>query len=106
MQNASSASRAWRAKASAVECTATLRMPMPRSVRRMRQAISPRLATRTLRNMGRLSRRAAVPDENADGGGVVRVAGVIELRAVRDEANDVGLGAKLDVLATGGDSVG
>src|SRR3977135_2329888 len=44
---ASSASRTWRAPASASENTAMVRSPRRRAVRKMRQAISPRLATRT-----------------------------------------------------------
>src|SRR5579883_1676680 len=46
---ASSASRTWRAEASASEYTAIVRMPILRAVRKMRQAISPRLAMRRLR---------------------------------------------------------
>src|SRR6185437_7487760 len=49
MRIASSASRTCRAEASASEYTAMVRMPMRRAVRKMRHAISPRLATRRLR---------------------------------------------------------
>src|SRR6185437_2999423 len=49
MRTASSASRTCRAEESASEYTAIVRMPMRRAVRKMRQAISPRLATRRLR---------------------------------------------------------
>ena len=45
------------ASASAVECTATLSMPISRQARMMRSAISPRLATSTLSNMGRAGLR-------------------------------------------------
>src|SRR3979490_879666 len=48
MCTASSASRTWRAPASASENTAMVRSPKRRAVRKMRQAISPRLATRRL----------------------------------------------------------
>src|SRR5580658_1606637 len=48
MRSAWSASRVWRAVASASEYTATVRMPRRRAVRKIRQAISPRLATRRL----------------------------------------------------------
>src|SRR5579883_1789016 len=50
MRTASSACRTCRADASASEYTATVRMPILCAVRKMRQAISPRLATRRLRN--------------------------------------------------------
>src|SRR2546430_5051542 len=48
MCTASSASRTWRAPASASENTPTVRTPSRRAVRKMRQAIPPRLATRRL----------------------------------------------------------
>src|SRR6185295_3355353 len=51
MQTVSSASRTCMASASAVECTATVRMPISRQARWMRSAISPRLAMRTFSNM-------------------------------------------------------
>src|ERR1700741_2330641 len=44
MQTLSSASRTCMASASAVECTATVLMPSSRQARRIRSAISPRLA--------------------------------------------------------------
>src|SRR6185369_2478338 len=50
MRRASSASATWRAPRSASEYTATVRMPMSRAAAITRQAISPRLAMRTLRN--------------------------------------------------------
>src|SRR5436190_17357991 len=50
MRRASSASATWRALRSASEYTATVRMPMPRAAAMTRQAISPRLAMRILRN--------------------------------------------------------
>src|SRR6476660_6007339 len=51
MQTLSSASRTCMAEASAVECTATVRMPISWQARWMRSAISPRLAIRTLPNI-------------------------------------------------------
>src|SRR5512132_3101508 len=50
MQIDSSASRTCMAFASAVECTATERIPISRQARTMRSAISPRLAMRILWN--------------------------------------------------------
>src|SRR5690348_7749067 len=57
MQTASSAWRTWRESSSADEYTATVASPSSRQARTIRSAISPRLATRTLRNrvgLGRL----------------------------------------------------
>src|SRR5512139_2839470 len=51
MQTDSSAMRTCMASASAVECTATVRMPISRQARMMRKAISPRLAIRTFSNI-------------------------------------------------------
>src|SRR5580658_4873320 len=51
MQTLSSASRTCMASASAVECTATVAMPSSLHARRIRSAISPRLAIRILSNM-------------------------------------------------------
>src|ERR1700738_3235772 len=48
MRTASSPSSAWRPPASASENTAMVRTPNRRAVRKIRQAISPRLATRRL----------------------------------------------------------
>src|SRR5262245_36725632 len=52
MHTLSSARRTCMASASAVECTATVRMPISRQARWMRSAISPRLAIRTFSNIG------------------------------------------------------
>ena len=46
---------------SAVEYTATEPIPMPRTVRMMRQAMAPRLAISTLRNISRLARSKSAP---------------------------------------------
>ena len=48
----SSASRTYGSRASASECTATARRPIRCTVRMMRRAISPRLATSTVSNTG------------------------------------------------------
>src|SRR5215210_1841950 len=52
MQTLSSARRTCIAVASAVECTATVRMPISWQARCTRSAISPRLAISTFANMG------------------------------------------------------
>src|SRR6516162_5874077 len=52
MQTLSSARRTCMASASAVEWTATVRIPISRQARWMRSAISPRFAIRTFSNMG------------------------------------------------------
>src|SRR5678815_5140515 len=51
MHTASSANRTWSAVASAVECTATVRIPSSRHARMIRRAISPRLAMRIFLNI-------------------------------------------------------
>src|SRR5213595_1866584 len=51
MQTDSSARRTCMASLSAVECTATVWMPISRQARWMRSATSPRLAIRTLSNI-------------------------------------------------------
>src|SRR3712207_977899 len=61
MHTLSSASRTCIAAASAVECTATVRMPISWQARWMRSAISPRLAMRTLPILMRSSRCAPGP---------------------------------------------
>src|SRR5258708_6482553 len=70
----------------------------------MRQAIAPRLAMRTRWNMAPL--RSPLPDEQADRRWVVSVAGVIELRTIRDEHEHVHLGAHLDVASGARHAVG
>src|SRR6185437_14353616 len=51
MHTLSSAMRTCIAVESAVECTATVEMPISRQARMMRSAISPRLAMRTFSNI-------------------------------------------------------
>ena len=53
MQTASSAKRTCAARASASECTATVRMPSSRHARAIRTAISPRFAMSIFLNMPR-----------------------------------------------------
>ena len=55
MHTLSSAKRTWSARLSTSECTATVAMPISRQARRMRSAISPRLAMRIFLNI--VSRR-------------------------------------------------
>ena len=59
MHTLSSARRTCMASASAVECTATVRMPRSLQARSTRSAISPRLAMRILSNMGSCPGRGA-----------------------------------------------
>src|SRR5258708_25107674 len=58
MQTVSSARRTFIARASAVECTATVLIPISWQARWMRSAISPRLAISTFSNMGEGFRRS------------------------------------------------
>src|SRR5512143_1215246 len=72
MATASSASRTWRAFASASEWTATVRIPRRRAVRMTRQAISPRFAIRIFSNMGSShpeDAEARLGDRGVQGGG-------------------------------------
>src|SRR3954468_13392710 len=66
MRSASSASLTCRASRSASEYTATVRMPMRFAVRITRQAISPRLAIRILRNTLALPGGLALLEERGD----------------------------------------
>src|SRR5439155_26356069 len=69
-----SATRVWSAPRSASEHTATLRTPIAPSVRATRQAISPRLAIRTLVNMG--GRASGGGPRSGGPGAGLRVAGL------------------------------
>ena len=64
---------------SAGVASAIVRMPSRRAVRMTRQAISPRLAIRTLANMAAPSRR----EVTADGGGIARGDAYGETRPAR-----------------------
>jgi len=80
-------------------------MPMRFSVRAMRQAIAPRLAIRILSNIasrfrnGRHAGHSGFPRSAAARSRVVGIAGIVQLRTVRDQADDVHFGAHFDVLA-------
>src|SRR5271165_2185846 len=78
----------WR---SASEYTATERISSRFRVRMMRHAISPRLAIRTLANI-------RVPDQNLERCWVVRIAGIVELRTIGDQDDDVHGGPHFHVL--------
>src|SRR6185437_14935713 len=64
MQTLSSASRTCMASASAVECTATVAIPSSLQARRIRRAISPRLAIRILSNITAPAARTASFDND------------------------------------------
>src|SRR6056297_1035115 len=86
MHTVSSAMRTCIASASAVEWTATERMPISRAARITRSAISPRLATRILSNM-----RASLDDHQR--------RAVFDRRAVLDEnAADSARARRRDVV--------
>src|SRR5436305_13906297 len=91
MQTDSSARRTCMASASAVECTATVAMPSSFAARRMRSAISPRLAIRILSNMP--GRRRSLDHEE-------RLAGFHRL-AVLDEDRRDGAAARRGDLVEG-----
>src|SRR5438046_4596516 len=125
MQTLSSARRTCMASPSAVECTATVAMPSSLAARRMRSAISPRLAMRILSNMVALlddEQRLAVLDrlpvlhEDRRHGAGPRRGDVVEGLHGLDEEElvaSVHLGADLDEvlrlrrgLAVGGADLG
>src|SRR5690606_21355765 len=104
MQTDSSAMRTCMASASAVECTATVAMPISRQARITRSAISPRLAMRILSNIGLLDdhqRRAVfdrgtVLDQDALDGAGARGGDVVHGLHRLDDEQGVALG---DLLA-------
>jgi hypothetical protein len=65
---------------------------------KIRHAIAPRLAIRTLLNI-------LVPDEDLNWCRIVAVAWVVQLRAVADHHQDIHLGAQFDILAGVGNSI-
>src|SRR5260221_4274481 len=99
MRTASSACVTCAEYRSASEKTATERISRRLSVRKIRQAISPRFATRTLCHI-------TVPNEHLEGGRVVGIARIVELRAVGDEHDDVHLCLHLDVVTWSRETVG
>src|SRR5579859_5643679 len=76
MQTLSSASRTFIALASAVECTATVLIPISWQARWMRNAISPRLAISTFSNISGSDRRSL--DQHQRGA-------VLDRRAILDK---------------------
>src|ERR671925_785575 len=85
MQTASSASSTCLSSRSAVECAATALMPSSRQARRIRSAISPRLAIRIFCSTGALRR---LDDEQR----LVELHGLLVLHQdLGDDARDVGL---------------
>src|SRR5271166_5958698 len=74
-------------------------MPMRRKVLMMRQAISPRFATRTLRNI-------AVPDQDLQRRWVIGIAGIVELRAIRNEEDDIHGRTQLYVFSGPAEAIG
>ncbi len=102
-RTAVSASRTCGAARSASEYTATVRRPSSRAERRTRRAISPRLATSRVSKVTGSSRGGG--HEHAQRRGVEVVAGVVDLRAVRDDDEQVDLGAERDALAGAGHAV-
>src|SRR5476649_290301 len=125
MQIAWSAWATWAESASASEYTATERKPNARRVRMIRQAMAPRLATRTVSNMmdllsagrpacgfGAAGRPAAgqrsrgIPDQAANRRRVVCIARIVQLRTVGDQHDQVHLSLHLNVLAGRRDAVG
>src|ERR1700723_3388092 len=102
MQIASSAWSTCSDARSASEYTATDRTPIFRSVRMMRQAITPRLAIRTLSNTLQFR---PVADDHLHGGGIIRVAWIVQLRAVADQCDDVHLRTHFHVLSRFGNAV-
>src|SRR6266702_6863163 len=84
---------------SASEKTATERISRRLSVRKIRHAISPRFATRTLCHI-------TVPNEHLERGRVVGIARIVELRAIGDEHDDVDLGLHFDIVTRAGEAVG
>src|SRR5690554_7875501 len=80
---------------STVECTATVRMPSAWQARRMRSAISPRLAMTTLSSMGtasadheqrlvELHRLSVLAQDRDHGAGLARLDGIEHLHRLDD----------------------
>src|SRR6187551_3931490 len=87
MQTFSSAKRTCSESVSAVECTATVRIPMSRHARITRSAISPRLAMRTFLNTRGLLAQAE------------QVLAVLHVLAVLNEdLLDAAFGLRLDLV--------
>src|SRR3569832_3034713 len=93
MHTLASAIRTCIAVESAVECTATVEMPISRQARMMRSAISPRLAMRTLSNISvddaerltELDRARVVDADFADDAALGRRDGVHRHHCINDK---------------------
>src|SRR5512146_805109 len=100
MQTVSSASRTCLRLWSAVEWTATVLMPSSRQARRMRSAISPRLAMTTFssialldheQRLAELDRLAVAREDRGDPAGLVRLDLVHHLHGLDDAEHVAGL---------------
>ena len=100
MHSARSAIWTWGAARSASEKTATVSSPIFPAVFRMRTAISPRLPTRI-----RLIGFIILPDEDLNWGGVIGVAGIVDLWAIGNQTEYTGFGPQFYIATGGGDSV-
>src|SRR5438874_11529996 len=81
MHTLSSARRTCMASASAVECTATVGMPISLQARRTLRAISPRLAIKTLSNIAGCGLRTLLDDRQ-------RLAELDRLAVVDEDGSD------------------
>src|SRR5215467_8241425 len=99
MQTLSSARRTCMASASAVECTATVAMPISLHARLTRSAISPRLAIRTFSNIAlfdphqrfaEFHRLAVAHEDFRDAAGDRRRHGVHRLHRFDDADGSIG----------------
>src|SRR5436190_5863016 len=126
MQCAWSASRTCMEFSSASEYTATEPTPKRLTVRRMRQAMAPRLAIRIFLNIAHFRARSSrplwncatgrpaggtahsrgVPGHDSNRSRIVRIAGVVELRTVGNQHQRVHERGHLHVSAGGRDSIG
>src|SRR6185503_13831696 len=92
MQTVSSAKRTCLSVVSAVECTATVLMPSSRQARKMRSAISPRLAIRTLSSIfSSLARELVFDDEE-------RLAELDRAAVLDEDADDAAGELRLDLI--------
>ena len=100
MHSARSAIWTWGAPRSPSEKTATVSSPIFSAVFRIRTAISPRLATR-IRLMGFI----ILPDEDLNRGGIVGVAGIVDLWAIGNQTEYTGFRPQFHIATGGGDPV-
>src|SRR5580700_9742504 len=106
MHTLSSARRTCMASASAVECTATVGMPRSLQARRMRSAISPRLAIKIFSNtasldnhqrLAELDRLGVLEQDLGDGTRLGRRNLVERLHRLDDEQGVAGLDRRSDL---------